>query len=395
MERILILGAGATGTIISNKLSRDLRDLIAKDEVEITVLDKNDVNINQAGFTFIPFGLYNPKDIQRPRRILISPRVKTIFGEDGEINHVDLQNREVKVKSGKNYTYDYLVIATGCKADIVSISGLSKEIDTFYTSLEDALKLRETMDLFTKGRIVILTVKMPIPCPGAPSKFMMLLEDYIRHTKKIRDNVNMTFLWPISAVGPPVYNAGITKAFKDRGVDDRREFKFSSIEAEKREVVSSDGERIKYDLLITIPPYKGIQELQNSGITDENGWVPANKYTLQYSSHLGSYDEVYVAGDAGPAEILKTGISAHYQAFTIAQNLINEIERTGVEVHYMGDTGCPFVDSTFSPSTRGKAFMLSWAYETKPEPFRTTEAGWLFYRMYYYIYWDSTIKALL
>lgn len=94
-------------------------------------------------------------------------------------------------------------------------------------------------------------------------------------------------------------------------------------------------------------------------------------------------------------EILKAGIAAHYQAFTAAQNLINDIEGTGVKVHYLGDAGCPFIDSTFSPSTRGKAFMLSWSYETTPQPFRTTEAGWLFYRMYYYVYWDSTIKAIL
>ncbi|RLG40738.1 MAG: hypothetical protein DRO05_05635, partial [Thermoproteota archaeon] len=132
-KRILILGAGAAGTIVANKLARDLRREIAKDEVEIKILDKNDVSVNQAGFTFIPFGFYTPDDIRRPRRKLISPRVKAIFGKDGEVARVDLGNREVTVRSGKKYGYDYLLIATGCTQDVESVPGLSKDFNTFYT----------------------------------------------------------------------------------------------------------------------------------------------------------------------------------------------------------------------------------------------------------------------
>ena len=67
-DRVLVLGAGAAGTVVANKLAREFRQEIAKDEVEITILDKNDMNINQGGFTFVPFGLYTPEDISRPRK---------------------------------------------------------------------------------------------------------------------------------------------------------------------------------------------------------------------------------------------------------------------------------------------------------------------------------------
>ena len=142
-NRVLVLGAGAAGSAVANKLAREFRQEIAKEEVEITILDKNDVNINQGGFTFIPFGLYTPEDISRSRKKLISPRVKCVFGEDGEIERVDLANREVTAKTGRNYSYDYLVIATGCIADVESVQGLSDDFNTFYTSLEDAFKLRK------------------------------------------------------------------------------------------------------------------------------------------------------------------------------------------------------------------------------------------------------------
>jgi len=77
-EKVLVLGAGAGGSVVTNKMARELKQEIAKDEVEITIMDKNDMNINQGGFTFIPFGLYTPEDISRPRKKVISPRVKTV-----------------------------------------------------------------------------------------------------------------------------------------------------------------------------------------------------------------------------------------------------------------------------------------------------------------------------
>ncbi len=137
------------------------------------------MNINQGGFTFIPFGLYTPEDISISRKKLISPRVKCVFGEDGEIERVDLANREVTAKTGRNYSYDYLVIATGCIADVESVQGLSDDFNTFYTSLEDAFKLRKLVRTFDKGHIVISVAQMPIPCPGAPGKFAVMLDAYL------------------------------------------------------------------------------------------------------------------------------------------------------------------------------------------------------------------------
>lgn len=397
-KRILILGAGAAGTIVANKLARELRREIANEEVEIAILDKNDVNTNQAGFTFIPFGLYAPDDITRPRRKLISPRVKTAFGVDGEVSHLDLRNREVTAKSGRKYAYDYLLIATGCVPDVESVPGLSKDFNSFYTSLEDALKIGNLVKTLEKGHIVILTAKMPIPCPGAPGKFTVLLDDYLRYVRgeEVRKKIEISFLWPVERIGPPAYNAVVSPVFEEKGINDRRSFKLSEIDAVKKEVVSAEGERIEYDFLITVPPFKSMKALSDSGLTDEKGWVPTDKYTLQYrKSPTESHEEVYVVGDTGPAEILKTGIGAHHQALVTAQNLINDILGSGVKVPYRGETGCPLVKSSYTPSTKGEAYIASWTYGKPLEEFRPTRLGWFLYRAYYYIYWDTAVKGLM
>ena len=71
--RVLILGGGAVGTMVANKLARDLRAEIARSEVSVTALDKSPTAVNQAGFTFVPFGYYTEEDLVRPRALTLSP----------------------------------------------------------------------------------------------------------------------------------------------------------------------------------------------------------------------------------------------------------------------------------------------------------------------------------
>ena len=396
-NRVLVLGAGAAGSAVANKLAREFRQEIAKEEVEITILDKNDVNINQGGFTFIPFGLYTPEDISRSRKKLISPRVKCVFREDGEIERVDLANREVTVKTGRNYSCDYLVIATGCIAVVGSVQGLSDDFNTFHTSLEDAFKLRKLVRTFDKGHIVISVAQMPIPCPGAPGKFAVMLDAYLRYIrdKEVRKNVEISFLWPIGPIGPPAYNKIASETFEEQNINLIRNFRLTEVDADKKEVVAESGDRVKYDLLISIPPHKGIKALADSGIAVEGNWIPVDKSTLQYRGPVGSYDEVYALGDGSTAGAVKTGIGAHYQSLVVGQNLVNDLHGNGIKVSYMGELGCPFVGAIYTPSTRGKAYIPTWTYDKLPEPFKPTKLGWFLYRMYYYIYWYAGLRALM
>lgn len=392
-RKILILGAGAGGTIVANKLARELRREIAKDEVEVTVLDKDNRNVNSAGLTFLPFGFYTQLDIVRARSSLLSPRVKFIYGENGECCCIDLKNRSVVVSSGKQYSYDYLVIATGVVFDIASVPGLAEDFTTFYT-YNGALKLRDIIVGFEGGRIVIHAVRMPLSCPGAPGKFAVLLDDYLRYIKgeKVRKNTDIQFLWPGDAIGPPSYNANLTANFERRGINLTRKFVTAEVDRKNKEVVSTQGERVKYDLLVSIPPHKGA--LMDSGISDENGWVPADRHTLQYKSGTEHYDNVYVIGDAGPADRLKTGISTHFQSLYAAQNLINDITGIGVKQLYKGEMGCPYLDSSYTPYSTGKAYIAAWTYNRPQPPFKATELGWSLYRMYYYLYFDMTLKGV-
>jgi sulfide:quinone oxidoreductase len=394
---LLILGAGAAGSIVANKVSRELRRDIAEEKFKVSILDKNDVNVNPAGFTFIPFHLLAPEDITRPMCKVISPRVKTAFGIDGEVTHVDLENRKVTVKSGKSHDYDYLLIATGARLNPEAVPGLTEDYNTFY-SMEGCLELKDVLNTFDKGRIVITTPEMPIACPGAPSKFTVLLDDYLKYVRggDIRKDIEISFLWPIGNIGPSVYHAKVEAGFAERGIDFKKEWVTQEIDPEKKEVVSVGGERVSYDLLVSIPPHRGAKAMLDSGISDEKGWLPTNKHTLQYyRSPTEKYDEVYAIGDGGPITMNKMGINAHFQALKTGQNLINDYYGNGIKSIYKGEQGCPIVESSYTPNTDGRAYMVTWTYGNPAKQFNSTRLGWLIYRMYYYIYFDLTAKAIM
>ena len=62
-RQIVILGGGTGGTLIANRLRRQLAD----DDV-ITVVDRDDQHLYQPGLLFVPFGKIGAERITRSRR---------------------------------------------------------------------------------------------------------------------------------------------------------------------------------------------------------------------------------------------------------------------------------------------------------------------------------------
>ena len=106
MKRLLVLGAGTAGTMIVNRLRRQLD----AGEWAITVVDPHEVHTYQPGFLFLPFGTYTADQITRPRRPSLSKGVDFVVGE---VDRVDASANQVSLVDGKTLDYDYLVIASG------------------------------------------------------------------------------------------------------------------------------------------------------------------------------------------------------------------------------------------------------------------------------------------
>ena len=64
MKTLLILGAGTSGTMVANRMARTLDPA----QWRIIVVDKDEAHIYQPGLIFIPFGLYSPADVVKPKQ---------------------------------------------------------------------------------------------------------------------------------------------------------------------------------------------------------------------------------------------------------------------------------------------------------------------------------------
>src|SRR6266542_2404450 len=106
MRRLVVLGAGTAGTMVANKLRRRL----AREQWQITVVDRDDRHLYQPGLLFIPFGVYRPDEVTKPRTRFLPDGVDFVLGD---IDRVEPDSKVVLLVDGTALPYDYLVIASG------------------------------------------------------------------------------------------------------------------------------------------------------------------------------------------------------------------------------------------------------------------------------------------
>ncbi|HPW63119.1 MAG TPA: FAD-dependent oxidoreductase, partial [Cyclobacteriaceae bacterium] len=168
MKKLLILGAGTAGTMMANKLHKNLN----KDLWEITIVDKDENHYYQPGFLFIPFGVYQPEEVIRPKREFIPKGVNFVIDKIQKVEH---EKNQVLLTSGTVLDYDILVVATGAIPVPEETEGLKgklwyKDIFDFYT-YEGTTKLAKKLETWQGGKLVINLAETLIKCPVAPLEF--------------------------------------------------------------------------------------------------------------------------------------------------------------------------------------------------------------------------------
>src|SRR4051795_7954777 len=102
MRRLVVLGAGTAGTMVVNKLRRRL----PAQEWSITIVDQDAVHLYQPGLLLLPFGVYTPDELTRPREMLMPDGVDLRVCP---IDRVDPDANRVLLTDGTALDYDYLV----------------------------------------------------------------------------------------------------------------------------------------------------------------------------------------------------------------------------------------------------------------------------------------------
>ena len=383
MERILILGGGVGGTLTANLLARKLRARIDRGETEIVVVDAHGQHVYQPGFMYIAMGGERAENLQRPERSLLDDRVSLVVGE---IEKVDEPTRTVHLTDGVRVGYDYLVLASGSRIVPEAIAHFDTEAQHFY-SAEAAARLRQALDAFTGGRIVIGISGMPYKCPPAPLEVAFLIESELRD-RGLREASEMHFCSPIGrAFTIESVSEMATPILEQKGIELHTFFNVETIDPVRNVIQSLEGEELPYDLLILVPPHKGQQFLMDSGLAPApGGWLPTDRATLE----VGGRPNVFALGDATDLPLSKAGSTAHFEAPVVTERIVAGVEGrepAGKHADYEGKVMC------FFEIGDGKGTLLQFDYDHPPKPPKPNRMWHLGKIVFNKTYWHTVPKG--
>jgi sulfide:quinone oxidoreductase len=352
-RRIVVLGGGTGGTLIANRLRRQLAD----DDL-ITVVDRDGQHVYQPGLLFVPFGRVQAERLTRSR-------VRQLHGGIGYhqsgASDVDIGARRVHLEDGTVLPYDVLVIASGAALLPEETDGLADATErgrafTFYDR-KGAVALRDALARFDGGRIAVNIVDMPIKCPVAPIEFSFLADAYFRR-RGIRDRVELTLVTPLDgAFTKAVCNRELSGMLAEKGIDVVTEFNTGEVDADGGRLISFDGREVGFDLTVMVPVHGGQAYVGRSdGLGDALGFIPVDEHTMQAKAS----PDIFVIGDAADVRASKAGSVAHFEGEILAPNIVSFLNGQPLSASFDGHTNC------FIESGSGKALLIDFNYDTEP-----------------------------
>ena len=378
---IVVVGGGSGGTLSANLLAKRLANQIHIGQVTIHLVSASKNHIFQPGYLHVAFAGQEPAELAREEHSLVKRDVHLI---EESAEKIDLQAQTVALASGQQLQYDYLIVATGSVPNPEAIPGLSEAALNFHTSPEESKKIWDAIEQFDGGHVVVGIAGVPHKCPPSPNEATFLTDDYFRK-RGIRDRVKLTFLTPYPRPYPAEPMSRVVEPlFQKRGIDVVTFFNVESVDPAKRRIYSLEGESLSYDLLILVPPHRGADVVIRSGIGDADGWIPTDKNTMRIAGH----ENAYAIGDAINIPVSKTGVTAHLEAITAADNIVTAIREKKELYKYNGRINCPFEMGS------GKSAFVIGSYDMPVKEIQPSRIGYMMKKAFAKAYWLTLSGSL-
>ena len=360
MKRIVILGAGTAGTIMANRIARQYRRDLSGGTMSLTVVDQDNEHIYQPGLLFVPFGVYQPEELVRPRRPTLPDAAAYV---QCPIDRVEPDTNLVYLEDGRTLPYDLLIVATGTRVLPEETEGLTgpgwyEKMFDFYT-LEGSTRLAKALREFEGGTLVMNVVDMPIKCPVAPLEFVFLADWYFTQ-RGIRDRVQIRYATPLEgAFTKPMCNRHLTHLLVEKGIEMVNDFNTGSVDGTAGKLISYDEREVPFDLLVTIPLHGGAAFVGRSpGLGDDLGFVKTHPNTLQSERA----PNIFAIGDATNVPASKAGSVAHFESEVLIENVKRFLTGELLDPGFDGHANC-FIETGFD-----KALLIDFNYEVEPLP---------------------------
>ncbi|KAF0192274.1 MAG: ndhC [Gammaproteobacteria bacterium] len=342
----LILGAGLGGIVAA----KTLRKLLPTSDRVIAV-DRVEQHFFPPSLLWLMVGQRKPADFTRPLSRLTDHGVEL---HRGTVTRIDPRRREADI-DGQTITADALIIALGADYAPEAIPGLADAGMNLYT-MAGATAIRDALARFNGGRIVILTAAPMYKCPAAPYEAAMLVDSHLRK-RGLRGQATIEFFAaesrPMFVAGPEI-GAAVRSMIETRGITYRPEYQVKDIDPAARRIAFVNGATAEFDLLIYVPPHRAPAVVRDAGLTNESGWIPVDRHTLQTQ-----FDNVFAIGDITTIPLKmgrplpKAGVFAHDQADVVAHNIAHAWNGKGAPRQFTGQGMC-FIETGNARAGIGK-----------------------------------------
>lgn len=392
-HQIIIIGAGTAGLTVGNMLLRK------NPKLDIAFIDPSEKHYYQPAWTLVGAGYYDINATERAQANYIPSN--STWVKEAVIELTPDQNT-LKTDSGRQFTYDYLVLCPGIKIDWDKIKGLRENLGTNGVcsnyAFNQAPYTYKCIQNFEGGTALFTSPNTPIKCGGAPQKIMYLASDHFQR-KGILDKSDVRFTGAGGKIfGVKVFADALNKVVNRYGIQTDWFHNLKEIKGEEKIAVFDileNGKPIrevekKYDMIHVAPPMSAPDFIKNSPVANETGWVDVDKYNLQHIR----YPNIFGLGDAAGTPNAKTGAAVRKQAPVVANNLLNLLKKNSNFEAYDGYGSCPLVTG------KGKLILAEFKYDGIPAPSfpfnlaKERYSMWLLKKYFLpWMYWNRMIKG--
>lgn len=373
--RIVVIGAGAGGTAIVNRLVTRLLG------ASITVVDARADHLYQPGLSLVAAGLKPASYTISKTTDWLPAGIKLVAETAAGIDPVA---KTVTTDKGTRLDYDFLILAPGLVLDHDAIPGFSLDmvgtdgIGALYAGPEYAAKTWTAARTFAeKGGIGLFTrPATEMKCAGAPLKHTFLIEDIAGRTAG-PGKYEIHYAAPQPALfSVPIVAEKVRMLFGERGIVPHMRHDLVSIEPGTRRATFMKTEtdpvtkaevkstvEIPYDYLHVIPPQRAPEVVRQSGLSwadkwTDQGWAEVDQKTLRHLRH----PEIFAIGDVAGVPKGKTAASVKWLVPVVEDHLIAAIEGREGTATYGGYTSCPLITRV------GRAMLVEFDYNNDLVP---------------------------
>lgn len=337
---VLVLGGNFGGLTAAIDLKRRLDD-----EANVTVVSKANGFLFNPSLIWMPFGKRSIDDITFPLAPTFERR--GVHFVHAAATAIDPDVKRVRA-GGRDFDYDYLVVATGYVNDEDVVPGLGPDGNAeSITTVWDAMRAAEAWERFAAdpGPIVVAATQ-GAACFGAAYEFLLNAAHQVKRLG-IRDRAPITFVTAEPflghfGIGGLTGGERMLKLFLDHL--DIEAIPNMALEAvDERAVRLADGRVLESRFSMVVPPFLGADVVRDSGLGNAKGFVDVHD---TYQSAVD--DDVYAVGVGAavqapwhtsyPIGVPKTGFPTETMAKTAAANIAARVRgEVSEERHAFGE----------------------------------------------------------